>query len=61
MRRQSEILGTLCVTCFHLLDIKLKVLLGDFPGGPVVKDLPANAGDVGLIPGPGRSHVLCGN
>ena len=26
-----------------------------FPGGPVVKDLPANAGDVGLIPGLGRS------
>ena len=26
-----------------------------FPGGPVVKNLPANAGDVGLIPGSGRS------
>ena len=25
----------------------------DFPGGPVVKNLPANAGDMGLIPGPG--------
>ena len=49
------------MTCFHLLVSKLKVLLGDFSGGPVVKDLPANAGDVGLIPGPGRSHVLCGN
>ena len=35
------------MTCFHLLDIKLKVLLGDFPGGPVVKNLPANAGDMG--------------
>ena len=23
----------------------------DFPGGPVVKNLPYNAGDVGLIPG----------
>ena len=30
---------------------------GDFPGGPVVKNLPANAGDMGSIPGPGRSHV----
>ena len=29
----------------------------DFPGGPVVKNLPANAGDMGLIPGPGRSHM----
>ena len=29
----------------------------DFPGGAVVKSPPANAGDTGLIPGPGRSHV----
>ena len=26
-----------------------------FPSGSVVKDLPANAGDSGLIPGSGRS------
>ena len=25
----------------------------DFPGGPVVKTLPSNAGDVGSIPGHG--------
>ena len=25
----------------------------DFPGGPVLKNLPSNAGDVGLIPGKG--------
>ena len=29
----------------------------DLPGGPVVKNPPANAGDTGLIPGPGRSHM----
>ena len=31
----------------------------DFPGGPVVKNLPSNAGDVGLIPGQGTEipHV----
>ena len=29
----------------------------DFPSGPVVKNPPANAGDVGLIPSPGRSHM----
>ncbi|KAJ8790001.1 hypothetical protein J1605_004753 [Eschrichtius robustus] len=29
----------------------------DFPGGVVVKNPPANAGDRGSIPGPGRSHV----
>ena len=26
-----------------------------FPGGSVVKNLPANAGDMGSIPGSGRS------
>ena len=26
-----------------------------FPGGSVVKNLPANAGDMGLIPGLGKS------
>ena len=25
----------------------------DFPGGPVVENLPSNAGDVGSIPGQG--------
>ena len=29
-----------------------------FPGGPVVKNPLANAGDTDLIPGPGRSHTL---
>ena len=33
----------------------------DFSGGPVVKNLPANAGDMGLIPGPGRSCMPRGN
>ena len=34
---------------------------GDFPDGPVVKNPPANAGDMGLIPALGRPHVLQGN
>ena len=29
--------------------------ISGFPGGSVVKNPPANAGDVGLIPGSGRS------
>ena len=29
----------------------------DFPSGPVDKNPPAGAGDMGLIPGPGRFHV----
>ena len=31
-------------------------LLG-FPGGAVVENLPANAGDTGSSPGLGRSHM----
>ena len=30
---------------------------GDFPGGPMVKNLPANAEDMGTISGPGRFHM----
>ena len=37
------------------LDIKPKAL--GFPGGAVVENLPANAGDAGSSPGPGRSHM----
>ena len=32
-----------------------------FPGGAVVKNQPANAGDTGLSPSPGRSHMLRSN
>ena len=32
-----------------------------FPGGAVVENPPANAGDTGSIPGPGRSHMLRSN
>ena len=39
-------------------DQTMKRTLGDLPGGPAVKNPPANAGDTGSIPGPGRSHML---
>ena len=29
----------------------------DFPGGPVVENLPKNSGGMNSIPGPGRSHM----
>ena len=32
-----------------------------FPGGSVVKNPPANAGDTGSIPGLERSHMLWSN
>ena len=35
--------------------------LWDFPGGAVVKNPPANAGDTGSIPALGRSHMPWSN
>ena len=34
-----------------------KVTSRGFPGGTVVENLPANAGDTGSSPGLGRSHM----
>ena len=34
---------------------------GNHPGGPVVKNLPTNAGDTGSIPDPGRFCMPQGN
>ena len=39
----------------YIVWINNKVLA--FAGGAVVKNLPANAGDMGLSSGPGRSHM----
>ena len=36
-------------------ELKMFDITLDFPGGSVVKHLPANAKDVGFIPGLGRS------
>ena len=36
-------------------------VLRGFPDGAVVKNLPANAGDTGSSPGPGRSHMPWSN
>ena len=33
----------------------------DFPGGPVVKNLPANAGDTGSVPALERFHMPSGS
>ena len=57
----------------HIIRIKGKIILSSqwgapapgfqraasegFPGGAVVKNLPANAGDTGSSPGLGRSHM----
>ena len=44
---------------FKLLgQFQIKNECGDFPGDPVVKILPSNAGDAGLIPGRGLKIPL---
>ena len=42
--------------CHYLLGIYSRKRWG-FPGGAVVENLPANAGDTGSSPGLGRSHM----
>ena len=39
---------------FHFL---VKMYVWGFPGGAVVENLPANAGDTASSPGLGRSHM----
>ena len=39
------------------LHVIIKCIFGGFPGGLVLENLPANAGDMGSTLGPGRSHV----
>ena len=36
----------------------LRMVALGFPGGAVVESPPADAGDTGSCPGPGRSHML---
>ena len=36
---------------------KIYITYRDSPGGAVVKNPPANAGNTGSSPGPGRSHM----
>ena len=35
-----------------------RIILEGFPGGTVDRNLPASVRDTGLIPGPGRFHML---
>ena len=49
--------GLLCASHFPIFKEKYQ----GFPGGTVVKNLPANEGDTGSSPGLGRSHMLRSN
>ena len=43
---------------FQLRRLRIKVVVGGLPCDPVVKNLPANAGDRGSIPGQGQFYML---
>ena len=51
-------MGESCGMRITSLKLFLKKGAGGFPGGAVVDNLPANAGDTGSSPGLGRSHML---
>ena len=45
---------------YHLTTVRMAIIKKNtkgFPGGAVVENLPANAGDMGSSPGLGRSHM----
>ena len=52
--------GLVCMYGFHKILLCINYIMS-FLGGPVVKSLPANAGDMGSSPAPGAFHTPWGN
>ena len=46
-----------CVREYTILYNLLKEIIQDFPGGSLVRNLPANVVDTGSVPGLGRFHM----
>ena len=59
-RTDNTMVTDSCPSTWSDVIIKKPVAQG-FPGGAVVENLPANAGDTGSSPGLGRSHMPRGN
>ena len=53
--REEEYSGTYVFAVLLVLGAEGHPGPGGFPGGSLIKNPPANAGDMGLIPGLGRS------
>ena len=54
---QMKLLRFTLFQSIDLTSIQLNTNDLGFPGGAVVKNPPAKAGDTGSCPGPGRSHM----
>ena len=50
-------MGVISATMATNFKCSFKSYVLGFPGGTVVENLPANAGDMGSSPGLGRSHM----
>ena len=56
--QQSPLMG-LCL--IFRKKIVIVMIIREFPGGPVVKNLPVNTGDMSSISGPGGSYMPQGS
>ena len=57
----SEVNQTNTIAYPLYVEPKKKKMMKDFPGDPVAKDLPANAGNMGSVPDLGRVYMPQGN
>ena len=57
-RERVNALGKRSRTAWQPKGLLRTVVVADFAGGPVVKNSPASAGDMGSISGVGRFHLL---
>ena len=57
LKLTAWLLGSIHKVGILLGKVYFKTVVGGFPGGTVVENLPANAGDTGSSPGLGRSHM----
>ena len=55
--REGRLTDALVAWSFTTSKVFSEIFHPGFPGGPVVKNPPANSGDTGLIPGSARSHM----